>query len=163
MKKLRLLIMSVIFLTLGIFVGSYFKDFSIVQAAGDFWSSLGNNVYNTNSGYVGIGTASPVKNLHLNSGTTNTGMRLESTDPDSVFEVVDSNASQTMPPYYGGRGNNQIIGRFTNIWLFIDGDYGNVGIGTTAPGAKLDVNGDVKVGGVIRGDSNGNVIVKLGN
>lgn len=93
----------------------------------------------------GINTA-PNAPLHVNSGATNTGIRLQSTSPDAVFACQDSAANSGAPPYFGGRGNNHIIGRSTNVRLFIQDSTGNVGIGTESPGARLHAIGSAILG-----------------
>jgi len=91
------------------------------------------------SGNVGIGTTSPTSNLHINTGisTVNyTGLKLQ-------------NAFKTWTI-----GNN-VPNSYNNIFSIFDGttsrlwisDTGNVGIGTTAPAATLDVSGTIKISG----------------
>ena len=61
--------------------------------------------------------------------------------------------------------NPNVINDSTKSRLFINGTSGNMGIGTDAPRAKLEVNGDVVIGnqltfGGISGDEFGNCIIK---
>ena len=44
------------------------------------WSLSGNDIYNNNSGKVGIGTSSPQKDLHIVNDNSTTELRLQSTD-----------------------------------------------------------------------------------
>jgi|ETNvirenome_6_30_1030629.scaffolds.fasta_scaffold00691_5 hypothetical protein len=83
----------------------------------------------TNGGLVGIGTTSPSATLHA----TGAGMG------------VKTHSSQSVGLEVSGGGNNQDIARFQNtsgstkVTIRSSGD---VGIGTTSPGAKLEVNGN---------------------
>ena len=100
-----------------------------------FWLESGNDIYNSNSANVGIGTNAPLYKLH-NIGTS----RLE--------------GRVTL----GGDVNNFIQGNGASLEFKSNGDYifnkgydrlltilssGNVGIGTTNPGAKLNIKGSV--------------------
>jgi len=126
-------------------------------------------------GNVGIGTVSP-----LAGATGVTGLHLAvggSTTPIFVVEQTGGGPTSASMYFFGGASSGQGYFGYRNKFnigtasavggviteKFTMDSYGNVGIGTVSPGAKLDVNGDIKVGGVIKGDSNGNVIVKLGN
>ncbi len=51
---------------------------------GDFWTGSGNNIYNNNSGNVGIGTSSPGSKLTLGSGQVSVPMNDES-NPGYTF------------------------------------------------------------------------------
>ncbi|MES2275317.1 MAG: hypothetical protein V4592_04795 [Bacteroidota bacterium] len=87
------------------------------------------------AGNVGIGTASPSEKLHV------IGNILASNAGGGVFRVIASTnntaaynlQSYSAPLYINELGNNTLINAVT---------AGNVGIGTTSPGAKLHVNGD---------------------
>ena len=46
--------------------------------------------------YVGIGTASPSRTLTVNSGTTNTAFRLESTDAEVAMQFYDGTKTSTI-------------------------------------------------------------------
>ena len=102
----------------------------------------GNAVNILSNGNVGIGTTIPGAQLHIKEATSATwGMFLENsvgsrtwalsvdqTTDDGKFVVRDFTAAATR--------------------MVID-NSGNVGIGTTSPGAKLDVNGTAEINGTL--------------
>ena len=115
------------------------------SADGYFWEP---KMAITSKGYVGFGTTSPtskvevVGNIYLVDGgvlNKNRGSRptLSSTGGDIAWE-----------------GETYHQGNKTKHWLFVDGDgedeehayfnEGNVGIGTSNPSEKLEVNGNIK-------------------
>jgi len=129
-------------------------------------------------GKVGIGTTSPVEDLHVHDSDTSgsqiratasnaagrAGIRLKHDDASGGFIFQQDNTGAASVENYG---NNpmQFYAKGTQgayyfnttdantTRMFIKND-GNVGIGTATPTAKLDVNGDIKVSGSIMGGSN---------
>ncbi|MFQ5606189.1 MAG: tail fiber domain-containing protein [bacterium] len=95
-----------------------------------------NKMVVANSGFVGIGTITPEANLHVrhsDSGETAdgvTGLYVENSGALNSFYVFQTATE--------GGGKSFSI---TNA--------GNVGIGTTSPQHRLDVNGDIGSGGVV--------------
>lgn len=131
------------------------------------------------NGKVGIGTANPDTNYRLT--TSGGGVKAETssaTQPAGYFNNTGGGSALTIGTggitlngtnrtSWGvvGSGATNYIPKFTagttlgNSSIF---DNGNVGIGTTTPGAKLDVNGQIKitgglpgVGRVLTSDANG--------
>ena len=94
----------------------------------------------TSSGNVGIGTTSPLYNLHI--ADTDATINLAKTDGDQYLRLV------------GGSGtNSDVIAQRTLTLQALSGNVllqptGNVGIGTTTPSQKLDVAGNA----IFRGD-----------
>jgi hypothetical protein len=111
------------------------------------WTTVGNNIYNNNTSYVGVGISSPTNLLTINQ-TGVTTPASQSTYPLTInssngLEQItlgsDTNYSylqswDTKPLYINSLGNNVLFGN--NV---------NVGIGTTSPGAKLEVDGNVLI------------------
>lgn len=101
------------------------------------------------SGNVGIGTTSPQVNLDVETETSAYGANIANfgvTDSKSVLHIVAIGANQSRSAI--GTTSNDDFALFTNNGtdnLHIQASTGNVGIGTTAPGAKLEVNGNVKL------------------
>ncbi|MCP4799657.1 MAG: tail fiber domain-containing protein, partial [bacterium] len=95
------------------------------------------------NGNVGIGTINPATLLNLQktvaaSGTTETKIRLGlgNSYGAEVLSFIDQGVASGLK--FNTINSNNIATRMT-----INGGSGNVGIGTTSPGAKLEVDGDI--------------------
>jgi len=114
-----------------------------------FWTNNTERLRIDSSGNIGIGTASPGANLHVkgNGGVA----RFEGSD-HAYMEWYPKGASNGRKGYigYGSPGNTDIMlyneNSGSNIQLGTNGSErlritssGNVGIGTSSPSAKLDV------------------------
>ncbi|MEG4120994.1 hypothetical protein QUA43_26445 [Microcoleus sp. N9_B4] len=87
----------------------------------------------TIGGKVGIGTTSPSAKLEVKLADTTT--------TDSSLKLEHNGSNFTVSPHRGGGNNSTIIQNTGGGSLIINPSSGNVGIGTTAPSAKLHVSG----------------------
>ncbi|MEI6752545.1 MAG: hypothetical protein WCK78_05195 [Paludibacter sp.] len=125
------------------------------------------------NGYVGIGTATPQSNMHiLKTATTNTNEivarfnRAETANGGSVIVRLGYHNTSDFEINSGYTGSGFRYGSYNDLNIVnntVGGDYGginfitnaanrltisaggNVGIGTTNPGAKLDVAGNIQI------------------
>ena len=102
-------------------------------------------------GNVGIGTTSPENKLHLLTSTTDTTQQLliqngSSGDAAIKFNISGDSYSLGIDNSDGDKFKLSAGNLGTNDRLVIDSS-GNVGIGTTSPGQKLDVAGNIKTNG----------------
>ncbi|MEO0076300.1 MAG: hypothetical protein ABIK19_01355, partial [candidate division WOR-3 bacterium] len=109
---------------------------------GGYWSANGNDIYNNNSGNVGIGVTNPATKLEVRD--TSSGKRIR-IDP-SNFRIYSQGDITICTPIEisGGPGTCQVS------HVILDPlSLGNIGISTTAPSYKLDVytsSGEANVG-----------------
>jgi hypothetical protein len=99
-------------------------------------------------GRVGIGTTNPSTMLHISS-PSNTAIKLTETNGDSTaFVEMGESDSFGVKLKWDGASNTffklSTIDNGTEADRFAVDRYGDVGIGTTAPTAKLDVAGEIK-------------------
>ena len=134
----------------------YFGD----PSSGDvhYIGAISNNLFLTTSGYVrvssggservridssgnvGIGTTNPSMKLEVNAGTTNEVALFESTDTGVEIQLKDSTGTSKIE----SRGDFRFHTKDVTNAVKIEAD-GNVGIGTTSPSMKLEVNGGLKI------------------
>jgi hypothetical protein len=153
-------------------------------AGGDdvYWTANGNDIYNDNTGNVGIGTTSPSAKLHVNADF-NDGILLPSNNAllgdtgTALTQLIFWNGSDV---YYGrstsgvpsgsGTGVDSHSFRISGATKLYINSSGNVGIGTTSPGTyKLNVAGggrfslnvDFANNHGIRGTKTDNSVIKI--
>ena len=92
-------------------------------------------------GRVGIGTTSPASLLHI-ADATEPAIRLQDTNAaNSDFKIYSPNGDNSLRIYHENTSSD----------LFHIASGGDVGIGTTSPAKKLDVNGEIRATGILFG------------
>ncbi|MEI7981769.1 MAG: hypothetical protein WCI71_08935 [Bacteroidota bacterium] len=129
------------------------------------WVTVGSDIHNTNSGLVGIGTGATVPAYILDVRQNGVEPKLSITNMGgtggAAFRMFDQGSGTDWRFKAAATGTFKIRDNFSAVdvvviekgtgtlnALYIKAN-GNVGIGTTAPGAKLAVNGAMKVNGKI--------------
>lgn len=108
------------------------------------WTTVGNDIYNTNTGNVGIGTATPVFKLQVNGGAV-----YVSRSPNNDYLLFDHSSVNTWRTRITTDNTSSYIigndlGGLFNTKVLILTQNGNVGIGTPTPDTKLAVNGKIR-------------------
>ncbi len=107
-------------------------------------------VFVDNDGKVGIGTMSPGFPLHIAS--TVAVMALQDTGPNSTQAgyVTYRNGTGTETAWVGfgsaGDPDFSIVNARSGGDIVLNPIFGNVGVGTATPAAKLEVRGDIRMG-----------------
>jgi len=124
-----------------------FGDFSIQQSTTQTGSTYADRLLIDSTGNVGINTTTPGARLHV-SGTE---VRLQGSA--SFYSFYDTAGTTRSGYFQNNAGSIALVGELAQPMTFwtsntermrIDSS-GNVGIGTSSPGAKLDVNGTIQV------------------
>ena len=91
------------------------------------WNVSENNIFSNNTGNVGIGTIAPNAKLHVNGDGTNIAFRVQNSGQSKL--LVGTNGGVAI-------GSNQTTLPANGLYV-----YGNVGIGTNEPDARLEISG----------------------
>ena len=119
----------------------------------DFATS--DNVTFANSN-VGIGTTSPLRNLHINAAAAEASLILSRADGlanNKNWRIFTNSSGAGQAPDMYIDILNDAGDAARNVMTFLNS--GNVGIGTTSPGAKLEVNGTILANGIFPDYTNG--------
>jgi hypothetical protein len=110
--------------------------FAAMQFSYAQWTNA-TNIYNTNTGNVGIGTTNPTRLLDIVSSSGVGPLKVSGPAGSLLIDNVGSGES-----YYQANSFHQFQGTSGAPILTMLGG-GNVGIGTTSPDEKLTVNGTI--------------------
>jgi hypothetical protein len=142
----------------------------IVAGSGQlYWDSSNNR--------LGIGTVTPLSKLHVVGDITcdnivptdpgSTTMRVGSAS--AYVDLIDNvgikgaNVSLTYEGGAGGVINILTDNNISTLFISDDANNNNIGIGTTSPSSKLDINGNVNIDGNLTFDSYTESVVANGN
>jgi hypothetical protein len=139
--------------------GTAWQSMTPAASAGPGWGQTGADIINTNSGKVEIGTSNATTykfnvvnpgNAIFASSTTGTAIRGVSTDGSGISGVT---YSPNFTAAVSGISNNvgSPGGYFTAPFFALSPalvtGFGNVGLGTSTPKKRLEINGAIKVTG----------------
>ncbi len=138
-----------------------------------YWAPNGNDIYNSNSGNVGIGTSNPQAKLDVNGPLNVIGDLLVSTSNQSrfyastfYFKAFDapnvlgafkfqldnsnllfytSSVSGSDATVVQNSGGGSLVLTTNTSALYVDGTTSRIGINTSTPQATLDVNGQIRL------------------
>lgn len=108
------------------------------------YNNTSKNIY-LGTGNVGIGTTNPQAKLQINVAAGSNGI---------IIKNTTASGNQDWTIYPSGATNSDLIFYDGTARLVLE-NGGNVGIGTTDPGAKLDVRGTVTVGSMVSNTTGG--------
>jgi hypothetical protein len=108
---------------------------SIAVAEDDKWTVQGNNMYNANTGNVGIGTSAPGEMLEINGN-----LKFSQNAVRDIIGPKNQSFRIVATPNSSNEGIIFSTDNGTTTEMFIQ-DGGKVGIGTTTPSANLDIEG----------------------
>ncbi|MFA6106946.1 MAG: tail fiber domain-containing protein [Patescibacteria group bacterium] len=128
------------------FTGTLRQNGTPVSMGGSQWTTAGTSIY-YNTGNVGIGTTNPTEKLHV------MGDIKAQINADAGVVHFGDTSDQTKVVGYDDSGGSFLAFYTNSVAQMRITANGNVGIGTTNPGAKLDVTGDVKWTGSLTGGS----------
>lgn len=106
-----------------------------LPASASVWAVSGANIHNTNTGNVGIGTTNPTAKLDVRGGM------LVDSSSGSLRIGFPASANQWLFNTIGGGTNLQLWENAAGAVRMFFAAGGNIGIGTTAPAARLDILG----------------------
>jgi hypothetical protein len=117
------------------------------------WARNGSSTY-YNFGNVGIGTTAPVRKLHIDGGSITSDtptLRISSTDGSGTnkfgIEFYSNNGADVRGKLLADNSGKVYLDDAGGGGVIIAGNGGsNVGIGTTSPGSKLDIDRDGRTG-----------------
>lgn len=117
-------------------------------SATNYWTASGTNIFNNNTGNVGIGIANPLSALHVHSpnNTFNSYLRLThqasgTTFSDGAYMGLDgdnllfNNSEPGVILFSNSGGSNRLV----------ISSSGNVGVGVNPPAYKLDIGGRMRI------------------
>lgn len=137
----------------GTFAGNASSSSKLLTAR-TIWGQNFNGTQNVSGNMTGVGHITMTGNINMNNGGTiymkdNSGNLAEAIRFNSINELIVGNGSASRSADLYLSGNNVHIGTSLSFTERVKiASNGNVGIGTTNPGEKLEVNGHIKGGHV---------------
>jgi len=107
-------------------------------------TSINSSVMYQNGSYIGIGTTTPSRQLHISQGASGAGLKISRTDA-----VADLDISTVGGEWFLNSSQNIVFGQYGGTYKMMVGSTGNVGIGTTTPQNTLQVNGTANISGAV--------------
>jgi len=110
------------------------------------WSQNGSNLY-YNGGYIGIGTTAPVRPLTISTGAaSNYSAWLNTATGPAVTDGFLVGINNTLEGFVWNWEAGPLLFGTHNVQRMVINSVGDVGIGTSNPTARLQVNGGTKIG-----------------